>query len=432
MVNILYIFSFCHLILTVYGDRNSSSIEENQIKNFTKFLEKSLNKTVLEYTLKSLTKPGDNFGAVLRSVVVKVADEENDSDENDIYNVVIKTPVTNPILAKVFKPAVTFVKEVRFYTDIIPALEQFEEIANVPLEERLDAFIPSLGWRFSLNPNAEYADSDAILLLENVKLDNFTNVDKRMGFNTNETLAILKVLAKYHALGIAMKRCHPKLYNTKVNPYTKSHNLRKENDNAIYELIYGEVKRVLNITSEMSDAVDNMYAMHEKYMKDLTIAIDTPYTTIVHGDLWINNIMIRNQLDSNSINVKIYDFQSYFYESFVFDLAFFLFTSVGNIDLNANFTLFVDYYISEFQKMMNLLKSPMDDYTHEKMWHEFREKAKFSSFYSIQTMKVSNANSIPSLDKLDNDSDPSSKPASQAAINQWKFVVDMFTQNGLI
>ncbi|XP_031633860.1 uncharacterized protein LOC116347423 [Contarinia nasturtii] len=432
MVNILYILSFCHLILTVYGDRNSPSIEENQIKNFTKFLENSLNKTVLEYTLKSLTKPGDNFGAVLRSVVVKVADEENDSDENDIYNVVMKTPVTNPILAKFFKPAVTFVNEVRFYTDIIPALEQFEEIANVPLEERLDALIPCLGSRFSLNSNAEYADSDAILLLENIKFQNFTNVDKHIGFNTNETLAILKVLAKYHALGIAIRRLKSTLYNTKIDPYTKSHSLWKENDNATYELIYGELKRVLNLTSEMSDAVDNMYAMHEKYMKDFSIAIDTPYTTVVHGDLWFNNIMIRK--DTKSIKVKIYDFQTYFYESFVFDLSYFLFTSVGNIDLNANFTLFVDYYISEFQKMMNLLKCPMDDYTHEKMWHEFRERAKFSSFFIIFHTKVANANYdlMPSLDKLDKDPLRLSTPASKAAIDQWKFIIDVFMRNGLV
>lgn len=123
--------------------------------------------------------------------------------------------MTNPFLAEFFEPAITFVKEVRFYSDIIPALEEFEQTANVPAEERLDSFIRCIGWRFSLNPSelnmiylnleildinfnskftdAEYADSDAILLLENVKFQNFTNRDKRIGFNTNETFAILKV-----------------------------------------------------------------------------------------------------------------------------------------------------------------------------------------------------------------------------------------------
>lgn len=70
--------------------------------------------------------------------------------------------------------------------------------------------------------------------------------------------------------------------------------------------------------------------------------------------------------EKDQINVKIYDFQSYTYESFALDLILFLFTSVPKSDLKMNFTLFVDYYISEFQKTMTLVKSPMDDYTQDK------------------------------------------------------------------
>lgn len=51
-----------------------------EIRNFTEFLEHHLNKKVLEYSLKPLTKPGDNFGAVVQSADVKVTGN-NDSDE---------------------------------------------------------------------------------------------------------------------------------------------------------------------------------------------------------------------------------------------------------------------------------------------------------------------------------------------------------------
>lgn len=44
----------------------------SEIRNFTDFLEKCLERKVLDYTLKPLTKPGDNYGAVLQSVDVKV------------------------------------------------------------------------------------------------------------------------------------------------------------------------------------------------------------------------------------------------------------------------------------------------------------------------------------------------------------------------
>lgn len=46
-----------------------------EIKEFAQFLEKSLQRKVLEYSIKPLTKPGDNFGAILQSVDVKVGND---------------------------------------------------------------------------------------------------------------------------------------------------------------------------------------------------------------------------------------------------------------------------------------------------------------------------------------------------------------------
>lgn len=53
------------------------------IRNFTEFLEQNLKKKVLEYTLKPLTKPGDNFGAVVQAVDVKVV---KNNENNDVRN----------------------------------------------------------------------------------------------------------------------------------------------------------------------------------------------------------------------------------------------------------------------------------------------------------------------------------------------------------
>lgn len=60
--------------------------------------------------------------------------------------------ITNPLLVEFFQAALSFAKETHFYSDIIPAIEQFEQSANVPENERIDAFIPYIGSRFSLDP----------------------------------------------------------------------------------------------------------------------------------------------------------------------------------------------------------------------------------------------------------------------------------------
>lgn len=47
---------------------------ECDIKDFREFLEKSLKQKVLDYSIKPLTKNGDNFSGIIRSVDVKVAE----------------------------------------------------------------------------------------------------------------------------------------------------------------------------------------------------------------------------------------------------------------------------------------------------------------------------------------------------------------------
>lgn len=68
----------------------------------------------------------------------------------DILHLVSKSTVTNPYLITLFQPDFTFVKECRFYAEIIPAIEYFENDSNITEQERLDIFIRCFGYRISL------------------------------------------------------------------------------------------------------------------------------------------------------------------------------------------------------------------------------------------------------------------------------------------
>lgn len=74
-------------------------------------------------------------------------------------------------------------------------------------------------------------------------------------------------------------------------------------------------------------------------------------------------------LDESSkqpIKAKIYDFQLYFYQSFVHDLVLFLFSSVRCGDLANNFRTFIDFYHLEFTKTLKRVNCPLEDYTLDK------------------------------------------------------------------
>lgn len=66
------------------------------------------------------------------------------------------------------------------------------------------------------------------------------------------------------------------------------------------------------------------------------------------------------------MKTKIYDFQVYYYETFVFDLIFFLGTSVSLNELAQNFKSFIMFYHAEFIKTLKLMNCPLEDYTFEK------------------------------------------------------------------
>lgn len=57
-----------------------------EIQQFRSFLEKCLKTKVLEYSLKPLTKPGDNYGSIMQSVDVKMLVTEDGNKVNSIHS----------------------------------------------------------------------------------------------------------------------------------------------------------------------------------------------------------------------------------------------------------------------------------------------------------------------------------------------------------
>lgn len=125
------------------------------------------------------------------------------------------------------------------------------------------------------------------------------------------------------------------------------------------------------------------------------LAIDSPYTSIAHCDLWTNNIMFTCGKQKNlqtiakvqcylyhrllhfcslfisdalgRVNqVKFCDYQLYAYDSFAHDLIFFLFSSVNNDVRRQHIEHFFRYYHQHLIATLTLLGCPIDDYTYDK------------------------------------------------------------------
>ncbi|XP_031632040.1 uncharacterized protein LOC116346242 [Contarinia nasturtii] len=407
-------------------------------ENIHEFLEKCLKKRVLEYTLRPLTKPGDNFKATIQSLEVKLL-KSNDSNEIETRQLVYKMPLTGVNNAQKIK---IFVYEINFYTEIIPAIERFA--ATLPTAERNDIFVRFLGSRLSSDSNAKNIDSNAAILLENIKslgyVGSKSSIESTLwnNFETDEIMAILKSLAYFHALGIGIRRLQPSVFYSKVDPYLHRfcETCNIEKDIKRVDKLVNQLRSTFpKMTRGMQNTIRNQLNDAKNFYLKTERSQDTPYTTISHNDLWSMNIMFkRDKTAKKSIQVKLLDFQMCGYESFALDLMFLLLFNAPIEDLRMNFKSFIEYYHSEFVKTLRLVNCSHDDYTFEKMWNEIKGKAKISLFKlylflgrdKINTLQMNSTVANPNPDFY------LEQPTPQNIINRWQCINDVYIANGLL
>lgn len=145
-------------------------------------------------------------------------------------------------------------------------------------------------------------------------------------------------------------------------------------------------------------------------------------------------IIYLDDTANECIRIKIYDFQLYSYQSFAFDLMLFLFSSVRSIDLAKNFHMFINRYHKEFVETMESVGFMSNEYSFGRIWHEIQVKAKLELLHILFVAKISLANRTtePSIDEISLNTIFNEQSPSEAVLRRWKFLIDIFAENGLI
>jgi hypothetical protein len=113
-------------------------------------------------------------------------------------------------IQEVFNTPVTFRNEIAFYKDILPILQDFQRQHGV--KEVID-FVPKYyGSRRNLKGDEGKVDQDAVLLLENLKVANYTTFDRTQGFDLDAAKLIITDLAQFHAVPLALKLEKPEIF----------------------------------------------------------------------------------------------------------------------------------------------------------------------------------------------------------------------------
>lgn len=191
------------------------------------------------------------------------------------------------------------------------------------------------------------------------------------GYDLEHAELTVKALARFHALGMATKIKKPGIFEV-FKMYAKC--LQGENiGGSMFKLILAKIKE----DPEMNPHFDKCYKILTKVTVD-NIWNDTvrePWTTIIHSDFWVNNVMFRRNEKGAVDDVKFIDFQIYLYGSPLRDLMFFLYSSVDLSITDEEIEDLMDQYYVALINTLEKLGCNTDPFTKEAFKEKMNEDA---------------------------------------------------------
>jgi hypothetical protein len=332
-----------------------------EIKNIEDLIQLGEGKKIVNYKINRLTAPGENYGSLMLSVDITV----KTATGNEEIHAVAKMVPPSEFIQEIFNTPVTFRNEIAFYKEILPILQDFQRQHGV--KEVID-FVPKYyGSRRNLKGDEGKVDQDAVLLLENLKVANYTTFDRTQGFDLDAAKLIITDLAQFHAVPLALKLEKPEIFEKEIMPnltHCPSYELR--------------IQRWLKQVSDLIDEIEELKPLKERILKaheHTSSEIRESFATISHNDCWVNNYMLRLENGKPVKNIMV-DYQVYNYGSPATDIVFFLFSSVKDDVLEKHYDDLIKLYYQTFIAVLEELQCVTTPFTFEALKDEINHEGK--------------------------------------------------------
>lgn len=212
------------------------------IINLEKIIESNLqNRKILSYQSSYLTQPGDNYGSLMLNIVVKlkslnkikIKTETEEEDEEELNLVAKLPPITNELFWTLFQPQRTCVTENAVYKYLAPAMINIQLMAGISKNSIFNPFAAYYGSRLSLGDTIDSDDRDikvdknAVLLQENLLKAGYKAGNRFQMFNLEGAQFIIKNMAKFHALGVALRLQDSQKFQQNLKPYFQRFDMNK-------------------------------------------------------------------------------------------------------------------------------------------------------------------------------------------------------------
>jgi len=307
--------------------------------------------TVDDFETSSLLVAGENYGSTILKIRAVVRASES-SKPRELHLIAKMLPPTQ-IQKDIFDSSYTVKKEIFFYDELFPAYQKLEKECGLEDEDVLDVLPKFYGARVSLSPDPdEEVDEDAVILLENLKEAGYYTLDRKIGLDVEHAKLVVQALAKFHAMGIAMKNKKPEYFEILKH---RSKSCQMKEPEAFVQMLASALEKASQKIPILAENFENCKSSICNITRNWMEPPKEPWSTIIHTDFWVNNFLFQKNSEGKVADVKFVDFQNYMFTHPLKDLVFLLGISLVQDISDQDFDLLLDVYhealIGKLEKM---------------------------------------------------------------------------------
>ncbi|XP_061394742.1 uncharacterized protein LOC133330312 [Musca vetustissima] len=294
-----------------------------------------------------LTAPGENYSTLMLKIKITIKLKDKSTKK---LSFMMKVAHNNNEMKELLQIKNFFDVENEVYHNVIPELEQMYHQAGS--EVTFGAKVYEL---HDAEPSSNY------VLLEDLSLRGYKNVNRLQCLDMEHTKAVLRKLAKFHAASVC------RVYRKGPYSETFSPNLENPKGREFISQMFSSFKKSfmenLKLYDDGEKYHDNMSKFFDNVVDEFTHGRrpnPAYFNVLNHGDAWCNNILFKHNADGHVEDVLFVDFQNSNYGSVAQDLFYFIISSTQKDIKVEQFDLFIRYYHQHLEENLRLLGYPIE------------------------------------------------------------------------
>ncbi|CAH1119205.1 unnamed protein product [Phaedon cochleariae] len=284
--------------------------------------------TVLDFSVRPGCETGESVLSDILAVAVKYGLREESTESTHCLSFIIKLLPQDPFSRFFVTEAQFDLREIKFYTQVVPDLESFRQKVPDALDLRLP--IPKCYYAHyrAGATDPEPTPPESVLVLENIKPFGYRSADFSRGLTIRQTNAAVEAIARVHSLSLCLKIKEGKGISERY-PFLFQTTRASDSYQQLVERGLPQLSQFLERRSGLDSvlAALNDLRPHTKPIIENLLAPQEPMALITHTDFWCNNLMFKE--DDSECACAILDWQMVTYSRPTNDLALLINSSVS-------------------------------------------------------------------------------------------------------